>query len=136
MKKLRVTVNGVSYDVDVEILEDDADSSYGYAATNIYAPGSAPPAAAPVAPPPSPAASAPPGSAGRNAKSLTAPIPGVVKEAKVKPGDKVKENDPVVVLEAMKMETVISSPTDGVIKEVLVKASQNVQQGEVLVTFE
>ena len=43
MKKLRVTVNGVSYDVEVEILEDDEDSSYGYAATNIYAPGSAPP---------------------------------------------------------------------------------------------
>ena len=112
-----------------EVLEDDDDSSYGYAATNIYAPSAAPP----VAPPPT---SAPPKSTGANTKSLTAPIPGVVKEAKVKPGDAVKENDPVVLLEAMKMETVISSPMDGVIKEVLVQASQNVQQGEVLVTFE
>ncbi len=134
MKKLRVTVDGVTYDVEVEILEDDEDSSYGYAATNVYAPGPAPAAAPPVAPPP--AAGAPSKPTGANSKSLTAPIPGVVKEAKVKPGDKVKENDPVVILEAMKMETVISSPMDGVIKEVLVNASQNVQQGEVLVTFE
>ena len=133
MKKLRVTVNGVSYDVDVEILEDDDDSSYGYAATNVYAPSAVPSAAPPVAPPPT---SAPRKPTGANTKSLTAPIPGVVKETKVKPGDTVKENDPVVILEAMKMETVISSPMDGVIKEVLVKASQNVQQDEVLVTFE
>ena len=136
MKKLRVTVNGVSYDVDVEVLEDDEDSSYGYAATNVYSPPGGVPMAAPsVAPPP---ASTPPRSTstGASTKSLTAPIPGLVKETKVKPGDKVKENDPVVVLEAMKMETVISSPMDGVIKEVLVQASQNVQQGEVLVTFE
>ena len=131
MKKLRVTVNDVSYDVDVEVLEDDEDSSYGYAATNVYSP----PGGVPMAAPP---ASTPPRSTstGASTKSLTAPIPGLVKETKVKPGDKVKENDPVVVLEAMKMETVISSPMDGVIKEVLVQASQNVQQGEVLVTFE
>jgi len=135
MKKLRVTVDGVTYDVEVEILEDDDDSSYGYAATNVYTPGPAPAAAPPVAPPPA-ASAAPKSTGGANSKSLTSPIPGVVKDVKVKPGDKVKENDPVLILEAMKMETVISSPMDGVIKEVLVDSSQNVQQGEVLVTFE
>ncbi|GAB4427321.1 MAG: biotin/lipoyl-binding protein [Anaerolineae bacterium] len=140
MKKLRVTVNGVTYEVEVEVISDDeASDAYGYASTNIYSqpPAATPPPAAPVAaPPPSPASSPSPSGAGGSAKVLTSPLPGVVKAVNVKPGDPVKENTPVIVLEAMKMETIVSSPIDGKIKEVLVSPSQNVMQGDTLVTFE
>ena len=140
MKKLRVTVNGVTYDVEVEVLEDDEDTSgsYGFSATNIYsAPPAAPaPARAPAAAPAPAAPSAPAAAPAGDGHSLTSPLPGVIKDVKVKAGDAVKENDPVIVMEAMKMETVVSSPVDGTVKEVLVSANQSVQQGEVLVTFD
>jgi biotin carboxyl carrier protein len=122
MKKLRVTVNGVAYEVDVEIISDDADTSV--------------PAAAPPPPPPAPSPAQSRPSAAAGAKSLTSPLPGVVKGVNVKAGDTVAENDPLIVLEAMKMETIISSPFDGKIKEVLASPSQNVMQGDTLVTFE
>ncbi len=122
MKKLRITIQGISYDVEVEVLADDDDTSgYGHAATNLYSPTPTVPSSAPM-----------PG----GPKTLTAPLPGVIKEVKVKVGESVKTNAPVIIMEAMKMETVISSTLDGVIKEIKVKPAQSVQQGEILVTFE
>lgn len=137
MKKLRVTINGTSYDVDVEILEDDDHPSYGYAATAQYSAPASTPAAAPVAPVvhtpmPAPAAKAKHG----DSKNVTSPIPGTVIEVKVAVGDAVKENQPLVIIEAMKMNTNISSPVAGKIKEIKVKAGEPVQQDQVLLTFE
>lgn len=135
MKRLRITVNGVSYDVEVEVLEDDDEPGYGYAATQI-SPMPTPPV---VTPPPTPAAPptpAPPPAAAGDSKTLTSPVPGVVREVKVKAGDSVKELAPLLVIETMKMDTIISSPVEGVIKEIKVQANQDVQQGQVLVTFE
>jgi biotin carboxyl carrier protein len=135
MKKLRVTVNGITYEVEVEIIVDDEEiGTYGYASTNLYSQPPAPPTPAPAAPPArSPSAA---GATIPSAKTLTSPLPGVVKSVNVKVGDSVKENDPVVVLEAMKMETVISSPVNGSVKEVLVSPEQSVLQGDTLITFE
>ncbi|RMH74000.1 MAG: acetyl-CoA carboxylase biotin carboxyl carrier protein subunit [Gemmatimonadetes bacterium] len=137
MKKLRVTVNGTTYDVEVELLEDDelGGSSYGFPQTTgapLPSPVSSnvgvPPAAAPASPPvPQP---------GGNKKELTSPIAGTVVEVKVSAGASVKENDPLVVIEAMKMNTNISSPVSGKIKNVNVKNGDSVQQGQVLITFE
>lgn len=142
MKKLRVTVNGVSYEVDVEVLEDDDEGaiSYGFPATSTMnvaprpAGGNSVPHAAPAAPSSRPSA-APPVS-GDDKNVLTSPIAGVVVEIKVKPGAAVKENDPVVVIEAMKMNTNVSSPVSGTVKEIRVNAGDAVQQGQVLLTFE
>jgi biotin carboxyl carrier protein len=140
MKKLKVTVNGVTYEVEVEIIADDDDpGAYGYAATNIY---SQPPPVSPTSPPPATPVSSPAGvsaaagPARPSAKVLASPLPGVILNIKVKAGDSVKQNDPLIILEAMKMETVVSSPVDGTIKEVMVSPSQSVMQGETLVTFE
>ena len=133
-KKLRVTINGVTYDVEVELLEDDEDpTGYGYAATNIY---SKPPASPPVSPPlPSAPPSIPSAAPSTKVNAIVAPLPGVIKEVKVKVGDSVKANDPVIILEAMKMETVVSAPQDGTIATINVEIAQNVQQSEVLATF-
>ncbi|MCB0153173.1 MAG: biotin/lipoyl-binding protein [Anaerolineae bacterium] len=136
MKKLRVTVNGVAYDVEVEILEDEEETGYGYDATQMRPPPVAPVAAAPSAPPIAPPRPPAAPSAGGDSKNLTSPVPGVVRGIKVKVGDAVKELTPLIIIETMKMETIISSPVEGKIKSIEVEASQDVKQGQVLVTFE
>jgi biotin carboxyl carrier protein len=138
MKKLRVTVNGVSYDVEVEILEDDDDggAGYGYNLTNMPMPQAMPQPAGPRVTMPHPKPAAPPALSGGAVNELTSPIAGVVHEVKVKVGETVKENQPVVVIEAMKMNTNISSPVTGQVKDIKVTAGDAVQQGQVLIIFE
>lgn len=143
MKKLRVTVNGVSYDVEVEILEDDEEGGapYGFPQSTGVAPRpSAPPAAQPrAASSPAPAGGGAPKTAptsGASEKDVTSPIAGVIAEVKVSVGDEVKENDVLLIIEAMKMHTNISSPSAGKVKEIKVKPGDAVQQGQVVVTFE
>lgn len=143
MKKLRVSVNGVSYDVEVEVLEDDDEggSSYGFPpSTSVSRPAAAPPpAATPAARPAAPPSS--PGGAGKvmldeDKKELTSPIAGIIEDVKVAAGATVKENDPLIVIEAMKMHTNISSPVAGTVKEIRVKKGDAVQQGQVVLIFE
>ncbi|NJN68005.1 MAG: biotin/lipoyl-binding protein [Chloroflexaceae bacterium] len=138
MKKLRVTVNGVSYDVEVEILEDDDEGGINYG----FPPSTGVPRTPPhprggaVAPPVTPVSGPSPSRPGGSTKELTSPIAGVIAEVKVSGGDLVKENDPLIVIEAMKMHTNISSPVAGKVQEIKVKPGDAVQQGQVLLTFE
>lgn len=67
--------------------------------------------------------------------SLSAPMPGRVAKVSVKPGDKVKTGDPLMVLEAMKMEHTISSPVDGVIDEVFFAQEDRVEEGVTLLSM-
>ncbi|MFT5336697.1 MAG: biotin carboxyl carrier protein [Sphingobacteriales bacterium] len=67
---------------------------------------------------------------------IKAPMPGLVLEAKVKVGDTVAKGDPVLILEAMKMENVLKSPTDGVIKSIIVKSGDAVEKNQILIHFE
>ncbi len=70
-----------------------------------------------------------------NDKSQTgASIPGMVCKVAVKPGDKVKQNDVLAVIEAMKMETSIVARMDGTIDEVFIKVGQSVKAGELIMT--
>ncbi len=62
-------------------------------------------------------------------------IPGTIRKVQVKRGNKVAENDELLVLEAMKMRNIILAPIDGVIKEVLVKVGQSVTKSDVLIVF-
>ena len=68
--------------------------------------------------------------------AVTAIMPGLIIKVLVEPGQKVSTGDPLVVLEAMKMESDICSPRDGVIKQVVAKVGANVSQGQVLVVVE
>lgn len=70
-----------------------------------------------------------------NAKEVQAPIQGSVVNVKVKPGDKVKKGDVLLVIEAMKLENEVPSPFDGEVAEVLVSKGQNVASKEVVVTI-
>lgn len=74
-----------------------------------------------------------------NAKKIdkiTAPMPGLILEMTVSVGDEVKENDPLLILEAMKMENVITSPRDGIIKSISAKKGDAVDKNQLLVEFE
>lgn len=119
MKNLRITVNGTSYDVQVEELSAGA------------APAPAAPAkAAAPAPAPVKAAAAP-----ASGEPVKAPMPGVILDIKVSEGQSVKKGDCVVILEAMKMENEIFAPADGKIAAISVSKGQNVNSGTVLMTI-
>jgi biotin carboxyl carrier protein len=77
-----------------------------------------------------PAASVAPGSA------VTAPMPGLVLRYLVNAGDSVKAGDPVVLLEAMKMQNNLPAPRDGRIATLRFKAGDSVNRGDVLLTLE
>jgi biotin carboxyl carrier protein len=66
---------------------------------------------------------------------VKAPMPGLILEIKVQPGQEVKKGDPIMILEAMKMENILKSPGDGVVKEVKVQVKQNVEKNQVLIQF-
>lgn len=64
---------------------------------------------------------------------IVAPLPGIILEVKVKVGDKIKENHPVIILEAMKMESEIFSNASGTVKNILVAKGENVNDGQLLI---
>ena len=68
--------------------------------------------------------------------SVEAPMPGLVLKMMVEVGDEVEETQPLLILEAMKMENVIKSPASGVIKSIDVKIGDPVEKKKVLITFE
>jgi len=84
------------------------------------------PAAAPVQTPVQPSIST-------GAKTITAPLPGVVLDVKVQIGQRVENNQPVVILEAMKMESEIYSHSAGIVKNILVNKGDAVNDGQALI---
>ena len=67
--------------------------------------------------------------------NLVSPMPGLILEIQTEAGKKVKKDDPLIILEAMKMENVLCSPVDGIIKEILVNTKQTVEKNSVLIKF-
>lgn len=118
MKNLRITVNGIAYDVQVEELSGDAVAS-------------AP--AAPAAPAKAPAA--PKKAAVGAGEKVAAPMPGTIVSVNVSDGQAVKKGDVLVVLEAMKMENEIKAPADGTVTSVAVSKGESVDTGATLVTI-
>lgn len=74
-------------------------------------------------------------SASGKINSIKAPMPGLIIDLKVKPGDSVQAGDALLVLEAMKMENVIKSPGEGVVKNVMAKKGESVEKNQVLIEF-
>ncbi len=67
---------------------------------------------------------------------VTVPMVGKIVSVSVKVGDKIKEDDQVAVLEAMKMEMPIAAPVSGTIKEILVAPGQEVEAEAVIAVIE
>jgi propionyl-CoA carboxylase alpha chain len=71
-----------------------------------------------------------------SAKQVTSPMPGLVVKLEAEEGQEVKTGEPLLVVEAMKMENVIRAEMDGVIKTIGVEAGQSVSADELLIEFE
>lgn len=125
--KLRITVEGKTYDVDVEIVGG---------ASAAMPPPSAPRPVSPTASTPPVASSAADAPTVGDDKSLQSPIAGSVIQVNVAPGDQVSLNQVLLVMEAMKMETNIAAPMEGTIKAVHVRSGDTVRQGQPLLEFE
>ncbi len=128
--KAKVTVNGMTFDVEMQGTLNENDLPDAPAADATAAPA-APKAAAPAAP----KAAAPAGAPGKG-MPVKAPLPGVVTAISASVGQKVKKGDTVVVLEAMKMENNIAAECDGTVTSVCVAQGDSVMEGTVLVTIQ
>lgn len=134
--KLKITVHGVAYEVDVQVL-DATDEMHGQQSPLPHMPPVAPvvpPVGAPVGPPPAAAHAAPTPNTG-DSGGVASPIAGTVLEVKCKAGDSVKQGQDLLIIEAMKMETAIAAPGAGTIKAVHVAAGDAVRENQVLVDF-
>ena len=129
MKKLRITVSGKVYDVEVQVLQDD--EAIGSPSSLPY-PGAAalpiPEAARPASTTPVPAGSMDP-------NVIASPIAGTVQKVFVTKGMPVEAKTPVVLLDAMKMDTYIYAPRTGTIAEVCVEAGASVQVRDPLIRY-
>jgi biotin carboxyl carrier protein len=67
---------------------------------------------------------------------IKAPMPGLILSVDVKIGQEVKEDDSLLVLEAMKMENVLTSPRDGIIKYISINKGETVNKNQLLIEFE
>lgn len=126
-KTIRISFEGKSYDVEVEVLNNNqaAAVSAPVATASAFVAAPAAPAAAP-APVAAPTAGGTP---------IPSPMMGIVFKLKVKVGEQVKKNQEIAVLEAMKMETPVVSPVDGTIASISVKEQESVSEGQVLMTI-
>ena len=130
MKNYTITVNGNVYDVVVE----EGASSVAPPVTPAAAPApAAPRAAAPAAAPaPAPAPAAPKAA---GSVKIEAGAAGKIFKLEASVGQAVKAGDPVVILEAMKMEIPVVAPQDGTVASIDVAVGDSVEAGAVLATM-
>ncbi len=134
--KYKVTLNGTTYEVEVERGEAMLIDEY-QAAAPVAVPA-APVAAAPAAAPAPTAAPAAPAAPAVTAQgdAVAAPMPGVIVAVKVNNGQAVKKGEVLCILEAMKMENEIVAPRDGTVVQVVAAKGANVDTGAPLVILQ
>lgn len=127
MKKLRITVEGKTYEVVVESVDDPSTRTAKVASRPVAAAASAPaPAAAPAAKP----------AAGGSAASIRSQLAGRIVSVDVKEGDAVEAGAQVLVLEAMKMNTPVAAVKAGKVSKIHVAAGDTVEEGQALLDIE
>ena len=126
MSKYRITLDGKTYEMEVELISDNTPVK-PVAKTEVREP-------APAEKPVSVKANEPavPKPAAGGAGAVTAPMPGTVLRIEKKQGDAVKAGELVLILEAMKMENEILAPSDGTVTKMNCEAGSTVAGGEVL----
>ena len=130
MKILRITLEGKTYDVGVEVLDDPTpslpQSSHSPAASSTTSVPSST-AAVPLTPPVT---------AAEGCRVVVSPMAGHVFKCLVKAGDVVALNQVLIVLDAMKMETPVVAPLAGIVRTILVNVGDAVDDGHALLQIE
>ena len=126
--KLRITLNDKTFEVDVEVAEADT-----AALPPAYPIGSAVLSGSVAGAPPAPVTN---DAAVDEAKVCRSPVSGLVVRLIAQSGQHLQVGDPLMVLEAMKMETNITAPIAGRIAALRVAQGDNVQSGQIVVEFE
>ena len=122
MSKYRITVEGKTYEMDVELI--GANGAVAAPVVKAAAPVAAAPKAAPA-----PVAVRP---AAVGSGSVVAPMPGTILKVLKATGDSVKAGEVVLILEAMKMENEITAPVDGTIESLNLTEGSTVAGGDLL----
>lgn len=128
MKQLRITIEGKTYDVQVDILGDESTPVVQPLVGN---PIRAAAVSAPAAPAPAPKKPAAQTVASGDG-AVHSPLAAVVVSVDVEIGQAVGEGDKLVTLEAMKMNTVVAAPHAGTVKSITVKQGDAVEEGQVI----
>ena len=133
MRNFVIRVNGTTYQVGVEEVGATTAAPVAVAAPQAVAPVAAPAPQAAAAPAPAPQAAAPKAAAKpvANGEKVLSPFPGLIKNLLVAEGTSVKKDQPILVLEAMKMDNDITAPCDGVVSFQVAKGA-NVESDAVL----
>jgi methylmalonyl-CoA carboxyltransferase small subunit len=127
--KLTITINNKTYEVDVEAAEPEAAAAQvpmAIAPVTLHIP------AAPVTTTPKPTGAAPV----NEEKVARSPVSGIVVRATAQVGQTLQVGDVLLILEAMKMETSVTSPVTGKVKSINVAQGDSVQNGQIVVEFE
>lgn len=130
LRKFKISVDGKEYLVEMEEIGGTPAPVAGPSPSPAVAPAPAPVAEVPAEPSPAPA---PASSAPAGADALAAPMPGTILKVLVNVGDSVSENQPLMILEAMKMENEIVASSAGTVSAIHVSAGQTVNPGDGLI---
>lgn len=130
--KLRITLDGVTYEVDVEFVDDEGAAATSVPTMATPAPATSTPQLQAAAKKP---AAVPPSSRGSD-MTVTSPLSGTVFKILVKVGDTVETGQDLIILEAMKMETNVVAAGPGTIQNIHVAEGDAVSQGQLLIEFE
>ena len=129
--KLQIGIDGKTFEVEVEVLEDDSAQRMPN-----YGPYPIVPATIQPAPPTTRLPSQVSEENIDEEKVCRSPVAGVVIKVSVSPGQLIQANDPLIVLEAMKMETNVTSPVSGKVKHVRVVQGDAVKVNQIVVEFD
>ena len=144
MKEYKYKINGTEYNVSVEELEGNKANvtvngkSYEVELDKPAKPTVTKPVARPAATPaaaPAPVAAAPKAAPAAGGAGIKAPLPGVILDIKVKVGDAVSKGQTIAILEAMKMENNINADREGTVVSINVEKGQSIAEGTDIITL-